>query len=639
VVAAGSFDDTAPGADVDPSDVEQRALSGLDAEQLAAVTTPSMLVAVIAGAGSGKTKVLTSRIAHRVAIGTADAGHTLALTFTREAAGELRRRLRRGGVREHVEAGTFHSICWSLLRQRCLDLDRPPPTIVEDRPRLLAMVADGVPVPALATEAAWAAARGIDASAYVGAARAAGRRGSVPLQRISTVLGEYQDLKRRRGVIDLDDLLTLIVGELASDAQYADTVRWRFRHVLVDEAQDLNPIQFRLLQLLVATRRDLYLVGDPAQAIYGFNGADPTLLGGIAERLQGVEVVHLPTNHRCTPQIVAAGSAVLRAADFASAARSARADGVAVRVVAADDEQHEASLVAAFVRSLDPDDVRHGRVAVLARTHDQLRRLEDVLRGAGIPVRRSRPVDRTPVGRVLRQVIALPSASRLREWAHDALDASTEPGPEGEVATAVLQFLREQPYGDGAALRWWLTTATPFDPETDGVELLTFHAAKGREWPAVVVTGVETGLVPHRSATTVAARAEEARLLHVALTRAQDRLVITWSRRRHGYARRPSPLIDGLDLDAPPVVPMPAELRPAERVDAQQLVFDALHAWRDRAARAAGVLPVELCTDGDLAAIAASRPDSPEALAAITGFGMLTATKLFRAIHAVLTDR
>ena len=294
-------------------------------------------------------------------------------------------------------------------------------------------------------------------------------------------------------------------------------MRWRFRHVLVDEAQDLNPIQYRLLELIVGSRRDLYLVGDPAQAIYGFNGSDPTLLSGIADRLPGVEVIRLPTNHRSTPQIVAAGAHVLRAGDASSTAVSPRPDGAAVRVVAADDEAHEASLVATFVRSLDPAPVRAGAVAVLARTNHQLIRLTEVLQTAGVPIRQGRLGPGTPLGAAVRTATALPSATRLREWAHDTLDDDTLDA-ERRVAAAVLEYLREHPVGDGAGLRWWIATTNPFDEEeTLGVELLTFHGAKGREWPTVVVTGVETGLVPHRSATTIAGRIEEARLLHVAL--------------------------------------------------------------------------------------------------------------------------
>jgi ATP-dependent exoDNAse (exonuclease V) beta subunit len=168
-----------------------------------------------------------------------------------------------------------------------------------------------------------------------------------------------------------------------------------------------------------------------------------------------------------------------------------------------------------------------------------------------------------------------------------------------------------------------------------GVELLTFHAAKGREWPTVVVTGVETGLVPHRSATTTAGKAEEARLLHVALTRAGDRLLVTYAERRRGYSRKPSPLIDGLPTDDVPVVPPPAAVVD-HQPDVVAVRTDCLRSWRQAAARAAALLPTQICSDAELAAIAKAPPSSPEELSTITGFGPVTAARVFEPIRAAL---
>jgi DNA helicase II / ATP-dependent DNA helicase PcrA len=617
-------------------------VSDLDPEQAAAVATPNTLVAVIAGAGSGKTRVLTRRIAHRVAIGTADARHTLALTFTREAAGELRRRLRRAGLRERIEAGTFHAVALGLLRQRWFEVDQHPPTVVGDRDRLLAEVAAGVPLATLAGEANWAGARGVSADGYAAAVRAAGRRVAAEPERVAQCLAAYANLKRRRGVVDLDDLLAITTRELTADPRWAEAVRWRFRHVLVDEAQDLNPVQFRLLELFVGGRDDLYLVGDPAQAIYGFNGSDPLLLADIADRLPGVEVIRLPTNHRSTPQIVAAGRHVLLRSGQRAEASSSRPDGEPVSIVGANDEVHESTEVARLVRGLDPDLVRRGEVAVLARTNAQLSRLGRVCAEAAVPLRRPAVEPGSPLANAVRAVTVLPSATRLRGWAHDVLDSEpadvVDPieSAERRLAVSVLEFLRDQPLGDGAALRAWIASSDPFANSGDhaGIELLTFHGAKGREWHTVVVTGAETGLVPHRSATTVAARAEEARLLHVALTRASDRLIVTWAARRGGYRREPSPLLAGLTDDAPTPQRPPRDLFVFERDDDAPL--QRLLAWRQQAARAAAVLPGELCSDRDLAVIAGASPRSPEELAAVTGFGPLTAARLFRPIRCAL---
>ena len=167
-----------------------------------------------------------------------------------------------------------------------------------------------------------------------------------------------------------------------------------------------------------------------------------------------------------------------------------------------------------------------------------------------------------------------------------------------------------------------------------GVELLTFHAAKGREWHTVVVTGVETGLVPHRSATTLDAKAEEARLLHVAMTRARDHLVVTYAERRRGYARKPSPFIAGLPTEAPPVVAPPR--RGDHRPDLVALRTDSLQSWRRTAARAAALLPAQICSDDDLSAIAAAPPSSADELSTLASFGPVTAAQVFEPIRAAL---
>ncbi len=622
-------------------------IADLDADQRAAVTTPSQLVAVIAGAGSGKTRVLTRRIAHRIAIGSADARHTLALTFTREAAGEMRRRLHRLGVRDHVEAGTFHSVMLGVLKQRWIDTERRPLTVVSDRRRLISDAIDAGDrrqLSALVGEIDWASARGIDADAYASMARRAQRRPAPGIESCAATYTAFQTLKRRRGVIDFDDVLAHTIRDLRRDEQFAEAMRWRYRHLLVDEAQDLNPLQHALVDLLRAGRNDLFLVGDPSQAVYGFNGADPTLLVDVERRFPGVEIIRLPVNHRSTPQIVAAGVHVLTTSDQASPLVSDRADGPGVEQIVGADETDEARRITQFIVRCDPNLVRTGEIAVLARTNAQLPGIGDALRHAGIAVRRSATATGSPLQVAVRQAAQLGSASRLRGWAHDVLDGPDQrshgtsdrsddaPDPERRVAGAALEFLRDQPLGDGAAFRAWVAITNPFeDATTDGVDLLTFHAAKGREWHTVMVTGVESSLVPHKSATAADARAEEARLLYVAFTRATDRLVITRAARRGGYARTASPLITDIDLSDTPPAPPPRRVRAHD-----DPLVAAVREWRADAARRAGILPSQLCSDRDLDAIVRTRPASADELAEATTFGAMTAERLAPQILAVV---
>src|SRR5215207_5114943 len=608
----------------------EQLLVDLDPDQRRAVTTESRLVAVVAGAGSGKTRVLTRRDEYRIADGTADEAHTLVLTFTRQAAGELRRRLPRlGATGGRVTTGTFHAIALSLLQQRWRDRDQRPVSVTNDRRRLIARLAgDGDRGELLADEIEWASARGLSPAAYESAVRNGDRRPSVDAAQVVEMFGRYRDDKRRRGVIDLDDVLSLMTAAIETDGDFADALRWRFRHVLVDEAQDLNPLQHRLVDLLRFDHDDLYLVGHPAQAIYGFNGADPGLLVDGPARFPGIEIVRLPVNHRCTPEIVQAGVHVLGAE--AGGLRSARDDGATVEVVEHADEHDESSWIARATMGLDPALVRGNEVAVLARTNAQLPAIERSLTAAGIAVRHSLQGQGSPIRAALTEAFRSGDAHQLRRWAHDTIEADADTPSEAllRVAKLALEFLRAQPTGDGGEFRSWVDANDPFGQRTPGVELLTFHAAKGREWHTVVLAGCETSLVPHRSATTKAARAEETRLLYVAITRASDRVIVSWARRRGGYQRRATPLLDGFVSHAAQVIAPPAQLVRPQR-SARELLLERLHVWRADTARAGGIVPEQVCTDAALAIIADHPPATPEALDELTQLGMLTSRRLF----------
>ena len=617
-------------------------LADLDADQRRAVTCESSLVAVIAGAGSGKTRVLTRRAAYRIATESADARHTLVLTFTREAAGELRRRLAGLGVHDQITAGTFHSIANQLLRQRWADLDQAPRTVVDDRARIigglraftsrashhdLAGVVDAIGV---------ATSRGLTPQAYVRAVRNNELRSLHEPEFVAEVLAAYTEEKRARRIVDLDDLIGLTIDAARRDDAFADQLRWRFRHVLVDEAQDLNPLQHRFLDVLRTGRDDLYLVGDPAQAIYGFTGSDPTLLVDVADRFPGVEIVRLPVNHRCTPQVVEIGRAVLAAADVDTTIESARGDGPSVRVRSHDDETAEAAAVASAIAGDDPTLLRNGNVAVLARTHATIAPVRAALATAGIAMRTRVDGAGSEIGPLLDEAYRMREPEVLRRWIRDQHDlAEGDDDPHRAVALAANDFLRTHPTGDGAAFRAWVTSTDPFGTAEPGVELLTFHAAKGREWHTVHLVGCETSLVPHRSATTAALKTEEARLFYVAVTRATDRLSVHWAERRNGYQRRRTPLLDAFAPGEPVVLPPPAELV-GTASSPRESALERLRAWRADAARANGLLPDALVTDNVLSQIATHRPNSPDELDRLTGLGPITSRRLFDGIERAL---
>ena len=525
-------------------------VAGLNASQLEAVTTDGEPVVVLAGAGSGKTRVLTRRIAYRIATGETDPNRVMALTFTRKAAGELRQRLRAVGLRDAVAAGTFHSLALLQLRQRWAERHVNPPTLLDRKIRFVArligsnqgrkMGADAIDV---VTELDWARARLVGPDDYPMAAAEAGRTPPLPAEQIGEILTRYQQEKRRRRLVDFDDLLMLAVRDLRSDERYAAAIRWRYRHLYVDEMQDVNPLQYELLSEWRGGRDDLFIVGDPNQAIYGWNGADPNLLRRFVRREPNATVVELADNYRSTPQILRTASALIAGRELAPN----RADGPVPKITAYPDDRAEAEGIAQAIRDAHSVAGDWSDQAVLVRTNAQLTIIEQALADAGIATRLrgttgplASPELRTELALLTKPDVDL-HASLLDLEARVA-----EPPPVETVAAIerranlaalvrlVHDYVMSDPTPNGLGLAAWIGTLEKGDADvdTDAVELATFHAAKGLEWPVVHVAGLEEGFVPIAYASTGAQLAEEKRLLYVAVTRAMDELHLSWAAER-----------------------------------------------------------------------------------------------------------
>ena len=390
-------------------------LEGLDEEQRAAVTSSAMPLVVMAPAGSGKTRVLTRRIAHRVAIGEADPRHVLALTFTRKAAGELDQRLRRLGLRSDATTGTFHAVAWGVLRTRWSDQGRSAPSLLDRKGRLLAEIAPSVPgrdrrsvAGDLAHEIEWAKARMVAPEGYEAAVRAAVRKPALRPAMVAEVYAAYETRKGRGGLVDFDDLLTLCAHALEDDATFATAQRWRFRHLFVDELQDVNPLQFRLLEAWRGDRYDITAVGDPQQAIYGWNGADAGFLLDIHRWWPPAEVIELSRSYRSTPEILEGAAAVLRGArQAARTVVATRPSGAVPEIRECDDDRAEALSIARAVRLAHAPGRPWGEQAILVRTHAQTHLIVEALRGSGIPHRvrgGSAFLNRPEVRRTLRDL-------------------------------------------------------------------------------------------------------------------------------------------------------------------------------------------------------------------------------------------
>ena len=663
-----------------PAALGRDLLSDLDPAQRDAVTSPAETLCILAGAGSGKTRVLTRRIAWRVGEGSASASKVLALTFTRRAAAELGTRLAGLGLRERVAAGTFHGVAYAQLRRRWAEQGRTAPTVLDRKVRLLASLLPArrqSPVqPAdVAAEIEWAKARMVRPSEYVQAAAEAGRRPPLPAAAVAEIFHRYERLKDKRGLLDFDDLLGQCASAVESDPVFAASQRWRFRHLFVDEFQDVNPLQHRLLEAWRGQRPDLCVVGDPNQAIYSWNGADAGYLARFSRSLPGAQVVHLDRNYRSSSPVVAVANAVLQSQSAtARPLRACRDDGSVPTVRRYRNEADEARAVAGAIRRRAGASGGWARMAVLARTHAQLLVLEQAFGSAGIPyrLRGSVPFLARPEVSEALAAMAAGSAPSLSAAVVDLeLPAEVDEADERTASLAELvrlarEHLAADPDASVAAFVGWLRatlTGEDASPRSDAVELCTFHAAKGLEWPVVFLVGLEQGLVPVARAETPEARAEEQRLLYVAVTRAQDELHCSWAERRtfgpRALPRSPSPYLEavnaavadlgsgGTGADWRRFLEQSRESLAATQQrsgrsgvqvgrNADPTVLEALRSWRASTAKASGVPAFVVFHDTTLAAVAEARPTSRSGLLALPGLGPVKVARYGDAILQVV---
>lgn len=700
----------AAGHQRDDSDVPvdlSRLTAGLNESQRRAVTSGACSLVIIAGAGSGKTRVLTHRIARRVLTEEIDARHTLALTFTRKAAAELRSRLSKLGLPHPVHAGTFHAVAYSQLRQRWQERGVTPPGLLDRKVGFIARclgrtTTKGSPTLALdvTSEIEWAKARMIPADRYPVEANRAGRRPPVDADRLAEIFATYEEAKLQQRLVDFDDLLRLATRDLRRDPHYAAARRWMFRHLFVDETQDVNPLQFELLRCWIGEdddRTDLCVVGDPNQAIYSWNGADATYLEDSATWFPGSEVIELVDNYRSTPQVLGVANTVLstnmgpgRPGRHTLRLRANRPDGPLPFLHVHPDEAAEARAIARRCRDAHVPGRAWSEQAVLVRTNAQLAVLIEAFHAAGIPTRSraaGRLLDQPEVKETLRSLRGGGTlAERLAELdtAINLPAGGTEEGTtltEERVANVAelvrlgREYLDLDPGGNAASFETWLVSTLRAEDgagHVDAVELLTFHAAKGLEWPIVHIAGLEDGLVPIHYAQTDEAQSEERRLLYVALTRAQTTLHCSRSERRafgaRSLTRRPSPYLEIIELaiellsDGQETIDLThavaaqrAKLRsddgrrpprrrggsgsaPGDLAEEDRPLFEALKAWRRTQAKVADVPAFVIFNDATLSEMARTRPRSRSELLEVSGVGAVKAERFGDQVLAIVAE-
>ena len=690
-------------------------LEGLNAAQRTAVTSEAAPLVILAGAGSGKTRVLTRRIAYRCVTGAADPRHVVALTFTRKAAGELANRLRTLGLRDQIAAGTFHAVAYAQLRRSWSDRRVQPPTLLERKGQILGrLLGRGAAVKAvdLAGEIEWAKARMVAPADYPREAVAARRRTPASPQVIAEWYDRYEQEKRNRRMVDFDDLLRLCAHGIETDVDFASAQRWQFRHLFVDEFQDVNPLQFRLLEAWRGERLDLCVVGDPNQAIYAWNGADPSLITKLGARIPGTEMVTLERNYRSSPQVVATANRVLECGAASKLRlRATRPEGPVPDVRNHRTDTEEARAIAKAIARSHSAGTPWKHHAVLVRTNAQAVLLAEALRAAGAPVRVR---GQTPFLQLPDVREALTAMRRSRAGLRDALrdlevriarsrgqradddpDDDTDDlgadnildlddGVEALLSDAELvrignleellrlgnEYVADDRAPSVEGFTTWLNATVGTDDGASGggdaVDIATFHAAKGLEWPVVHLAGLEFGLVPIFQAQTPEAAAEERRLFYVAVTRAERQLWLHWAQERtfgsRVARRKPSPYLDEIEpvLDAMRRGAAPADAaehlpavratvlaatKPrAEKVKAtlapgDQILFEELRRWRSQQAKAASVPAFVIFDDKTLTEVAARRPSDRAGLLAVPGIGPVKLERYGDDLLAVVAGR
>jgi DNA helicase II / ATP-dependent DNA helicase PcrA len=557
---------------MDPDDL----LAALDPEQRQVALASRGAVCVLAGAGTGKTRAITHRIAYAVATGIVNPAHVLALTFTVRAAGELRGRLRAlGGGAEEVRAATFHS---AALRQLTYFWPKViggrPPKLVESKLPLLREAARdlGISVAGAAladavTEIEWAKVCQTHPDSYVFAAAAAGRTPAAGVEEVGRLYQAYEALRRDRQLIDFESVLELTAAILLTEPVVAREVHGAFRYFTVDEFQDVNPLQKLLLDAWLGGREELCVVGDPQQTIYSFTGATSQYLRGFAADFPSATVVRLVRDYRSTPQVVAAANRLtagggvgrLAPAESSGALVAQRPTGPDPVLTRYPDEEAEAAGVAAQAAALIKGSVPASEIAILLRINAHVERFERALADAQVPYV-VRGAERFYARPEVRQALVLIRGAARAEGA--GTDAT---GLPDQLPAAVRHVLASAgltavpPAARGAVRERWESLSaiaglaeglaasrpgatladfaaelveredTGHAPVAAAVTLATMHAAKGLEWDAVLIPGLVEGIMPIVHARTAEAIEEERRLLYVAVTRARVRLALSWA--------------------------------------------------------------------------------------------------------------
>lgn len=540
-------------------------LAALDDEQRAVALATRGPVCVIAGAGTGKTRAITHRIAYASAIGAMDPAKILAITFTARAAGEMRTRLRGLGV-PTVAARTIHAAAlkqllffWpSVFGGRTPDLLTTKTGFLGEAINRAGLqgtinINSRDTLRDIANEIEWAKVSQIGPTDYLTELDNRAAKPRVNAEQVAQVYTAYESIKRQELAMDFEDVLLLTTAMLEEEREVRERVQDQYRYLTVDEYQDISPLQQRLINAWLGNRQEICVVGDPAQTIYSFAGATSSFLTTFTSRFPDAEVIRLTSGYRSTPEITFAANSLLRSATMGQELNAQNEHGEKPAVFAYDDESSEIAGIVADMTGLLKAGTSPQEIAVLARTNAQLNSLERAMNSAKLPyqVRNTeRFFDRPDVKEFLKGVrtaSVIPTEGiswldELRTLAQPFLTGQSIDGIAGLLHLA--RELDEDTNFSPKTLRSYLREVEDRvqqnnPPTMPVITLATLHAAKGLEWERVFLMGANVGLLPlETNGFTLDARMieEERRLFYVGMTRAKRELRIS-------YRGKPSPFL------------------------------------------------------------------------------------------------